>query len=209
MSSDKPSYRIGLPLDFNYFYKSSHPKRYLRRLILVSALCRPRQTDHLPSSKVLAMGFISHSRRIDLFALTTVCLFAAGEGQILAQGSFNGVSDDEVRNMKMFVYYTADKQAHDPDFEWTFTKTDFTLKAGKGDIPVDLQEQLLPKGSPAKEIRGKWQLEDRDGKQLVLSEIQAGDDKEPQKKTVALPIYKTAPTVVRVGKLQYVFGIGP
>ena len=144
-----------------------------------------------------------------LAGLLLAALLALSPAEASAQGQFNGVSDDEVQAMRLNHYFTADKQYRDADFEWDFDKDSFTLKAGAGDIPNELQEQLLPKGITAREIRGKWHLEDRNGKALVLTEIRVDGAKEPQKKTAALPIYKTAPTVVRVGRPQYVFGIGP
>lgn len=58
----------------------------------------------------------------------------------------------------------------------------------------------------ADEIRGLWKLEGGEGQRLVLTEIKAGD--KIGKDNVSLRIYKTAPTVVRIGEPQFVFGVG-
>jgi hypothetical protein len=95
----------------------------------------------------------------------------------------------------------------DSDFEWTFTKTEFVLKKSKGAIPADLTDKLLPGGTTADEIRGKWQLIRQDGQRLVLTEIKAGD--KPGNKEVSLKIYRTAPYIIRIGEPeQYVFSVG-
>ena len=126
-------------------------------------------------------------------------------GPVAAQGKYKPVTEDDVVKMKMNHYFTPDRKGREPDFEWTFTKTEFVLKKGKGPIPADLLGQLLPDGKTADEVRGKWAL---DGKgRLSLTEIKAGDT--AGKKDVSLPIYKTAPTVIRIGETQYVFGLLP
>ncbi len=66
-------------------------------------------------------------------------------------------------------------------------------------------EKLLFSQCDANEIRGKWKLE-KDGRQLVLTEIKAGS--QAGKKKVTLDIYKTGGIVVRIGEPQYVFSVG-
>jgi hypothetical protein len=134
-------------------------------------------------------------------------LLAVGPGQADAQGTYGAVTDKEIMAMKLNHYFSADKKSHKADFEWTFTEKGFTIKAGKEKLPAELVEKLLPDGVTADEIRGKWKIDSKDGQQLVLSSIKAKD--KPGKKQVSLVLYKTAPTVVRVGEPQYVFGIGP
>jgi|GEM_PF-2267097 len=116
------------------------------------------------------------------------------------------VNETNIVDLTFNHYFTPDKKSHAADFEWTFTKKEFVLKKGTGAIPADLLEKMLPKGSTADEIRGKWRLANTEGQQLVLTEIKAGDTSGNEE--VSLFIYKTAPTVVRIGELQYVFGIG-
>ncbi|MEY2613501.1 MAG: hypothetical protein RL069_2313 [Planctomycetota bacterium] len=123
-----------------------------------------------------------------------------------AQGQYSPVSEANIVDLTLNHYFTPDKKSHTPDFEWTFTKREFVLKKGKGAIPADLVEKLLPKGATADEIRGQWKLADKEGQRLVLTEIKAGD--KGRNKEVSLSIYKTAPGVVRIGEPQYVFGIG-
>lgn len=125
---------------------------------------------------------------------------------VRAQGQFSPVSEADVVALSLNHYFTPDDKSHEADFEWTFTKTDFVVKKGKGAIPADIIEKLLSKGATANEIRGKWKLADKGGRRLVLTEIKAGD--LAGSKEVNLSIYKTAPSVVRIGEPQYVFGIG-
>jgi len=123
-----------------------------------------------------------------------------------AQGQYSSVSEANVADLTLNHYFTPDKKSHKPDFEWTFTKTEFVLKKGKGAIPADLVEKLLPNGATADEIRGQWKVAEKEGQRLVLTKIKAAD--KAGNKDVSLSIYKTAPTVVRIGDPQYVFGIG-
>lgn len=123
-----------------------------------------------------------------------------------AQGEYSPVSEANVVALTLNHYFTADEKTHEPDFAWTFTKTDFVVKKGKGAIPADIIEKLLSKRTTADEIRGKWKLADKGGQRHVLTEIKADD--EAGRKEVNLRIYKTAPSVVRIGEPQYVFSIG-
>jgi hypothetical protein len=129
-------------------------------------------------------------------------VFAGGAAS--AQGRYSPVSEENVMALQFNHYFTPDDKGHEPDFEWTFTMGEFAIKKGKGAIPADLQKKLFAEG--AEEIRGKWKLDGKGGQHLVLSEIRAGD--KVKMKEVRLPIYKTAPTVVRIGEPQYVFAIG-
>jgi len=128
---------------------------------------------------------------------------------VFGQGNFSPVSESNVQALKLNHYFTADKKAHDADFEWTFGKTQFVIKKGKSPIPTDLIEQLLPKAATADEIRGTWKLASEGSQKLVLIDIQFGDkaSEKPGNQEARLVIYKTAPRVVRIGELQYVFGI--
>ena len=138
--------------------------------------------------------------------LTAGCLLAAASN-VVAQGQYSPVTDEEVMALRLNHYFTPDDKGHEPDFEWTFAMGEFVMKKGKGAIPAWLREKLVAKGAAADEIRGKWKIESKEGQQLVLTEIKAGG--KVGMKEVRLPIYKTAPTVVRIGEVQHGFGIGP
>ena len=117
--------------------------------------------------------------------------------------SYAPVTPEDVLAMKMFQYHLKRGGGSKPvDFEWTFTKERFTLKEGKGPIPVDLVEKLLPEGGKAKVIEGKWQLA---AGRLVMTEIRG--DGQPGRENAAVNIYRTAPSVIRVGEPQYVFEV--
>ncbi|MBP3957119.1 hypothetical protein J8F10_17785 [Gemmata sp. G18] len=139
---------------------------------------------------------------IDCRVLIVGVALAVLAGRSHAQPS--AVAAADVTGMKLNHYYTPDKKNHEPDFTWTFTKTEFTIKKGAGPIPKHLIEKLLSEGAAADEITGSWKL--NDGK-LELTDIRAGD--KAGKKDVGLRIFKTAPTVVRVcDPDQFVFGAG-
>jgi hypothetical protein len=127
-----------------------------------------------------------------------------GLGHMDAQGRYSPVTEADVVKLQFNHYFTPDNKGHDPDFEWTFTEKEFVLKKGKGAIPKDLLEKLLPKDVTADEIRGKWKLEAENGK-LVFSDIKAAE--KEGNKDVKFRIYRTAPTVIRIGEPQYVFGV--
>lgn len=132
-----------------------------------------------------------------------ICLLSTSSVS-LAQGNFP-LTNADLCAMKLIHYYPLpDKSLHEVDFEWTFGQETFTVKKGKAAIPADLMSKLLPQGETADEITGKWTLT---GGKLVLSEIKAGT--KPGRKNVGLAIYKTAPTVVRIGydDGQYVFAV--
>ncbi|MEI8383178.1 MAG: hypothetical protein WCJ09_23875 [Planctomycetota bacterium] len=144
--------------------------------------------------------------RFIVLAVVISSLQLVAVNHVRAQGQYSPVSEANVVDLTLNHYFTPDEKSHAPDFEWTFTKTDFVVKKGKGAIPSDIIEKLLSKGATADEIRGKWKLADKGGQQLVLTEIKAGD--KAGGKEVKIRIYKTAPSVVRIGEPQYVFGIG-
>jgi hypothetical protein len=119
-----------------------------------------------------------------------------------AQGDFP-VREADITAMKFLHYYGPDRKFREADFVITFTKDTFTLKKGKAAIPADLLNQLLPKGETADEVAGKWTLK---GGKLMLTEIRAG--KKEGLKEASLGVYKTAPTVLRIGSVpQYVFAV--
>jgi hypothetical protein len=97
--------------------------------------------------------------RFSLFAL--VALVPASP--LAAQGEYSPITADEVVKMK-FIHYYPDKKFREADFEWSFTKTEFVVKKGKGPIPADLLGQLLPDGKAADEVRGKWAFDPKRGR---------------------------------------------
>src|SRR5262245_9411662 len=140
---------------------------------------------------------------VGLALLVSGSLFISGAERLCAQGRYSAVTDADVVALKLNHYFSADNKSHTPDFEWSFTKTEFVVKKGKGPIPADLLQKLLPANTTADEIRGTWKLGAKDGQRLVLTDIKADD--KAGKKDASFPIYRTAPTVVRIGEPQYVF----
>lgn len=121
-----------------------------------------------------------------------------------AQGKYAPVTNDDVVTMKLHHYFNKDKKSRERDFEWTFADTGFVIKPGSGAIPEDLVEKLLPEGTEAKEITGKWSIDSKTG-EIVFTEIRAGDF--AGRENVRCPLYRTAPTVIRLGDPQYVFAL--
>jgi hypothetical protein len=144
-----------------------------------------------------------------LAVLAIVAGLLVGSSRADAQGQYREVTSEDVLALKLNHYFTADNKSHQADFAWSFTKDEFVLKSAAGAIPTDLVKRLLPAGSKADEIHGKWKP---DGRQLVLTDILATDKSGGEvlgNKEAKLPIYRTAPTVVRIGEPQYVFAVGP
>jgi hypothetical protein len=132
-------------------------------------------------------------------------LLLAARGPLYAQGSYAPVDEEAVLAMRLNHYFTPEKKSREADFEWRFFKDGFVIKSGRGPIPADLRDKLIEKGAAAEEISGKWRIE-RDPHQLTLTDIQVGK-KQPRKSKVNFRIYRTAPSVIRVGEPQYVFGV--
>ncbi|MFO0811816.1 MAG: hypothetical protein U0796_01260 [Gemmatales bacterium] len=152
------------------------------------------------------MPVVHQHRGIDRIYFLTGCLLVVIPGISYGQGSYTPVTAEQVAKLKLNHYFTADKKYQRPEFTWTFTATEFVIKKGEGAIPSDLLNKLLTEGVTAEEIRGSWKLTGKENQELVLTEIKAG--KQVGKKEVRLHLYKTAPTVVRIGEPQYVFAIG-
>lgn len=137
--------------------------------------------------------------RVWIASVAMSLMFLSLTGQARAQGNFV-VSEADIPTLKLNHYFTPDKKHHDADFEWTFTKTSFTIKKGKSAIPKHIASKLLPEGVTADEITGDWAL--KEGR-LQFSKIKAAD--KDGKKDVSLVVFKTAPTVVRVSDPDQVF----
>lgn len=146
-----------------------------------------------------------HSARTQRITLAFVAVMALAQNLVLAQGHYDKMTDADVTALHLNHYFTADNKAHTADFDWTFTNGEFVIKQGNGKIPAFLIGKLLPKGETASEIRGKWRLDDKSRSQLILSSIKA-DGKEIAKEA-SLVIYRTAPTIVRIGDVQHVFEV--
>jgi hypothetical protein len=113
-----------------------------------------------------------HNRSLALWLLAALVLIPVGD--LLAQ-PYQAVTDEDMPRLKFNHYFTPEKKNHAGDFEWSFTKTDFVMKKGKGAIPEHLQKALLPEGTSADDIRGKWKIEEKNGRWLVLTDIKSGD----------------------------------
>jgi hypothetical protein len=139
---------------------------------------------------------------LDRRVLVVGVVLAVALAQAAAQQPFT-VQEADLPAMKLSHYFTPDRVSHQPDFEWAFTKTGFTVKKRTGPIPKHLVEKLLPAGVTGDEITGKWALKNG---ALELTDIKAG--KQDGRKGVSIVVFKTAPTVVRVSNPdQFVFGI--
>lgn len=139
-----------------------------------------------------------------LFRLSIALIAISIPTVAIAQGRYTPVTDENILALKLNHYFTPDQKSHDADFQWSFTKDEFILKKGKGPIPKDLLQKLIDPEESPDEITGKWKLDEKNNK-LILTEIKFG--KKAGKKECTLTIYKTAPSVIRIGEPQYVFAI--
>ncbi len=86
------------------------------------------------------------------------------------------------------------------DFQWTFSKATFEIKAGPNGLPPELSESLLPSGVTAAKIEGTWSVADD---VITFSDIKADGEstkQEPRKlKTMFTGVLRI------VAGRQYVF----
>lgn len=136
-----------------------------------------------PGILILAMGLIS------------------APVQARAQGHYEPVVAGDLVGAKFNHYYDANMKAViPPDFSWNFTATNLTIRAGKGAIPADLLMQLAGGMKDVKLIEAGWKLT---AGELVVSGIRL--DGKPTRTMAKLSVFRTAPTVIRIGVHQYVF----
>ncbi len=141
------------------------------------------------------------NRRILIANAVSIAMLVVFTGRTDAQ--MFPIAETDIPKLKLNHYFTPDNKSHEPDFEWTFTKTGFTIKKGKGAIPAHLTKMLLPEGVVAEEITGNWTLKDGE---LKLTHIKAGD--KEIKKDVNLGIFSTAVGLVRIcDPEQFVFWV--
>ena len=99
-------------------------------------------------------------------------------------------------------YFTPTRNGVAADFEWKFSADGFTMAKGVVPVPKHLVDLIVGEGKSAAKIEGKWKL--GASRELVLFDFSVDGSKQdlPEK---TLPIYRTAPTVVRIGEPQHVF----
>lgn len=114
--------------------------------------------------------------------------------------SVREVVESTVLKLRLNHYYTSDKQFRQADFTWTFSDSGFSITEGTGAISHDLIVLLLDEYRPVKRLEGAWELKQGQLRLSLLKCDGADVDKEAM-----LPIYHTAPTVVRIGDPQHVF----
>lgn len=146
----------------------------------------------------------SISRRSLLAAGFAVALSVATAMGAMPVG-YSAVTEADLPQMSLNHYFTPAGRPGDQQFAWTFAADGtFEAKAGEGSIPLELRQRLTGSEAEAKQIAGKWKLAEG---QIHFSDVKA-DGKAVAPETPAVyRIYRTAPTVVRIGEPQYVFGI--
>jgi hypothetical protein len=119
----------------------------------------------------------------------------------LAQGNSAPVVAEDLVGAKFNHYYDAQMKAvSPPDFAWTFTRSNLVIQATTGAIPADLLGLLAGDRKDVKTIEAGWKVE---AGELVITGIRL--DGQPTRTLAKLPVGRTAPTVIRIGKHQYVF----
>jgi hypothetical protein len=88
----------------------------------------------------------------------------------------------------------------DPQIEWVFKDSDFSVDSGDKTLPKDLSEPLLGAGLSGTRVEGKWRL-DAVKSELVLTELRSGD--QPGQAGATLPILPAGAVRANLGKRQY------
>ncbi len=136
-------------------------------------------------------------------ALLVLALVGFTTGAV-AQGNYAPVTAADLPGAKFNHYYNEKgKAVFPPDFTWSFSTNSLHIKAGKGPIPPDLLNHLAGGRKGIKEVQAGWKIKDH---HLFISGILL--DGEPVRTMVKLPVYRTGPTVIRIGEKQYVFSPG-
>lgn len=114
---------------------------------------------------------------------------------------YQAVTAEDMPKFKLNHYFNKENKSTLLDFDWTFDKDGTFKMEAKEALPVHLRELLLSKDSKAKALTGKWAIANGE---ITFTEIKAGDEKGVEK--AKMHVYRTAPTVIRIGEPQYVFG---
>lgn len=148
---------------------------------------------------------MENGKLLSLWAVLTAVALVVPTGTARAQGHYAPVVDADLIGAAFNHYYDANMKAViPPDFSWTFTATNLVIKPSKGSIPADLLQQLAAGAKDVKTIVAGWKVE---AGQLVITGPTV--DGVPRRTMVKLPINRTAPTVIRIGRHQYVFSPAP
>lgn len=146
--------------------------------------------------------------------LAALLAFSAWQGGALAAGPAPGfdyaaVTETDVPRMKFAHFFDEQKQFHDAAFAWTFDADGtFRIAAGKKAIAGELCRRLLGEAVEVQEITGRWRLVPGNNGGVLIRFLEVvADGKERQTEDATYRIYRTAPTVVRIGEPQYVFSL--
>lgn len=130
---------------------------------------------------------------------------------VLAQAGFDyaKVTAEDMLALQFNHYFSVDRKGHEADFEWSFTQKGFAMKEAKGPIADYLTKTLALDAEKVKRVEGKWKLvtKSNGGQAIVFTDIKA--DGKPVANEVEMSIYRTAPTVIRIGEPQHVFARMP
>lgn len=150
--------------------------------------------------------YFLHSRLVVDTLIVIGFLFTV-DAKAAEPGRYKPITKEEIPRLELAYYYTPDKDYRKPDFAWKFREGKFALAAEESQVPEELMQRLLGKNVTPGKVRGRWELIDDNGMKLVLFSIVA--DGHKIKRKVILPIYRTAPTVIRIGNPQLVFTVRP
>jgi hypothetical protein len=146
---------------------------------------------------------IINSNCISSIWLRRVLLVAglAGAFSSACGGNYAPVVTTDLIGAKFNHYYDANMKAvAPPDFAWSFTATNLVIQSRSGPIPTDLLQELAAGKTEVKRIEATWKIETGE---LVITEIKL--DGVLTTTLSRLPVARTAPTVIRIGRHQYVF----
>lgn len=122
-------------------------------------------------------------------------------------GRYSPVAKADLPAMKFAYYFDVNDKHHEADFTWTFTTDKFKIASKKGPVAAEILKKIKATAKAPKTIEGKWFLETspQGGTTLSLTDMRVDD--MPFSGKATYNIYRTAPTVIRIGEPQYVFGL--
>ena len=145
-------------------------------------------------------------RRLALPATLIALLSLVASTAWAVQGQYSPVTEADLPKLSLNHYFTPEGKAAEQKFVWTFAADGtFEAKEGDGGLPLDLRKRLTGSEAAAKKLTGEWKLE---AGQIVFSEVEADGKPVTPATSASYRIYRTAPTVIRIGEPQYVFGVG-
>jgi hypothetical protein len=152
---------------------------------------------------------MSCSRRLFALPFLSIAALLLAVGSVEGDGpiGYSQVTQADLPLLSLNHYFDANGKSPGTKFVWTFAADGtFDVQPGEAGIPLDLRQRLAGDVAEAKQISGKWKLE---GRMIRFSEVKIDGKPATPEEQASYSIYRTAPTVIRIGEPQYVFELLP